>query len=407
MATNTPNVGSPVYSGLRTDPAPVDTSIGARVADVRRFGYTAGGSADNTAAVQLAIDAWAAGEYDLVQLPAGVVRVGTLELPARVGGWLRGTGPYLNPPHSGKETGTLLQAVSTGLPYMVNFQGTSHMRLSDFSIMGNTSNTATSQASRLFWLQNTPGNGAGELWLERINLYRAAIGFQAGGTEGGGASGADANNASDCRFRAVSFVLGDGMTGFKTLDDQQVLYSFYDCAAPFLGVVFDLVKGGSVTAVNLSCYDTHTVLRNGGGGPNVSFSNILGLKCDGAAVKTRAYVASAVGNPAGAYFLNPTFGVGQIDDNTSTYHNEARFQLKQGHHVIVDGGQGFCTADAPGLVSFDGGGTFQGRGLRIPSDSQHVLGSLSGDQAMYRFRDSLNADTGSDKGKFLDDLVGP
>jgi hypothetical protein len=234
-----------------------------QVVNIKSFGCIGDGIADDTIALQKAIDAAAsenmAGE---IFIPGGVYRItNTLTLQGKQGVIFRGQGcskftawPAKNPKLSllawdGEKGGILFKTAGIG--------GCSFSNLNFSGMLPGKKPGKDSQAGILYL--GISGSGYGNMInrFSQISFFDADVGIQM-------ARDSKEICASDVYFECLTFSrLG---SGFKVTNDQGVNYLFDFLFAADCGTVLDLERGGSLMVNNAQLTCCGTFLNIGGGG---------------------------------------------------------------------------------------------------------------------------------------------
>lgn len=228
----------------------------ALVSDVRSFGAVGDGKADDTKAMQQAIDA--GGE---IFIPSGTYLITkTLIIDGKRGGLIRGQGyPGLGPtPDSNASTSTLVWAGAKG-GTLIKTIGTSAYVFQNLSLLGRPAGRKKEdgQAGVLYHAVSKAGFGNMVNKMENMGFYKADIGILMGG------EGPDACN-SDMLFDFVNFSFLD--RGFVVKNNQGVDFTFNFLFGMNCGKVLHLEKGGNLLVNTAQMTNCDVFLEIGGGG---------------------------------------------------------------------------------------------------------------------------------------------
>jgi hypothetical protein len=251
-------------------PAPVTSVTHGKYLDVVALGAIGDGKADDTHAIQMAIDL--AGKPDpaspgrtlptAIFFPAGTYRVTrTLQFdPTRRVNCFEGSG-FILPNGTSTAYTTLLWDGAVG-GNMFDFKGYAGLKLCDLRLNGG------GKAGILLRVNSVPGVGTAQFMLERLYLVRAAIGMELG---------ADMDMcASDMTFIDVFF---DHMTdcGFRALGLQQLNYIMYRCGVANSPKGFCFRRGGDSHFIQPSFFRVDTCFEIADVGINSGCFSIQGL----------------------------------------------------------------------------------------------------------------------------------
>ena len=234
-------------------------SYNANIVNARDFGAVGDGVADDTAAIQKAIDAALASGGGELFIPAGKYRI-TSTLFLRRARILRmyGQGDSVYNAKSTRATTLFWDGPDGGT--LIRAEGFGNVYFECFNLAGRAENKPKSsgEAGILFHSISLPGYGSGWSTFRNVSLHKAKIGFVMGGDDS-----VDMCN-SDMQFYSIGMY--ELETGFQTRNTQALNYIFSYINAANCGTVLDFKAGGNLEVHNatLSVCDRYLNIEMGG-----------------------------------------------------------------------------------------------------------------------------------------------
>jgi len=247
-------VETPAPAASAGNPATVSNVI-----NVRDFGAVGDGVADDTAAIQRAIDAATTPQGGELFIPAGKYRITkTLLLRRTRILHVYGQGDSVYNSKSNRSTTLFWDGPDGGT--LIRAEGFGNVYFERFNLAGRAENRPKSsgEAGILFHSISLPGYGSGWSTFRNVSLHKAKIGFVMGGDDS-----VDMCN-SDMQFYSIGmYELG---TGFQTRNTQALNYIFSYINAANCGTVLDFKAGGNLEVHNatLSVCDRYLNIEMGG-----------------------------------------------------------------------------------------------------------------------------------------------
>jgi hypothetical protein len=213
-------------------------------ANVRAFGARGNGAADDTRALQAAIDSrrslvWPAGTYRVTQ---------TLRFPSAAppgGGYWWGEGMSVTNPQVSPRKGPHTTLVWDGAPggTLLEWSGLGGWRFENLSFVGRPTSRSANRAGILIHCRMHPQFGAACYLFRHVSVWDADVCVQFG------TSPSDTNCDSALFER---FVVGNASRGVVVKNDQGLLYQFVALHATAVPTVIDLEHGGHLVVQQAS-----------------------------------------------------------------------------------------------------------------------------------------------------------
>ncbi len=268
----------------------METRSGANApVNVRDYGAVGDGVADDTAAVQRAIDAALNPAGGELFIPAGKYRITrTLHLnKARV---LRVYGQGDSVMHAKESRASSLIWDGPAGGTLLKAEGFGNVIFERFNLSGRPEDKPREAGSAgvLFHSISLPGYGSGWNTFRNLSLHKARIGFLMGGDDS-----VDMCN-SDMQFSSIGMF--ELESGFQTRNSQALNFIFHYLNAYHCGTVLDFLAGGNLEVHNATLSGCDTYLKIGQGGRCIGTYVNINVRLENYPLKRSTLVSSHPSN---------------------------------------------------------------------------------------------------------------
>lgn len=188
---------------------------------------------------------------------------------------------------------------SDGLNTLLDFNGTSNVRVNDLSLFGRIDVNRPERSQKLVKLNWVNGYGCSDFQFRNVKLFDADVGI-------------DVGNTGDLMCDFVDCYRTDFIScksGIRTNNDQSLCHRFEQCGAEACEVVFDIVRGGDIRIEGGGCTNCEYILKAGNGGDNAAGITINNYRPEGPARFAVGYGRKVDINNLWMSDANPVFGL--------------------------------------------------------------------------------------------------
>jgi len=306
---------------------------------VREFGATGDGKADDTGAFQNAIDAACPKTFPafdptkprVVVIPPGLYRI---TKPLKIEKQHRnlvllGTGGSWGGFKKGVPRAvTMLQWDGEKGGILMDVWANMGLRISDIYFHGNEKAGILLRINSWEKRHGKPQAASAQQFLERVQFTHAERGIVIG----------DDSYICSSDMTFIDVAIDHCKTGFQTLSDQNLNYTFIRPQVGFSGTAFHFKRGGSVVMIMPSGGRCDTFIRIGSGGINTGTFSIIGMRAEPWNKGKRASVFLEARGQVNVKFtglITTCMGKSEKYSETPGYKTPA-FILSDGARVSVD-----------------------------------------------------------------------
>lgn len=265
-----------------TNPEPPPPPNGSML-DVRDFGARGDGKADDTEAIQKALDAasqrnWKSNEgtRGAVFIPSGRYRITESLVIERTSGLTiagAGRSNKFGYARSGKDVGTTLVWDGEDKGVLMKIRGSGYITLRDMTLWGEgPSLEGKGKAGTLVRGQSLRGHAMAMCNFVNLNFCRSRVGLEMGGGDG-----PDMCN-SDNFYYTCDFTLCD--EGFVTRGVQSVNHFFFQAGGVGTGTVFSVYSGGNIMVKGGSLTNCRRMAHIRTGGVNIGHHSFESIRME-------------------------------------------------------------------------------------------------------------------------------